>query len=321
MIADVPGIILAVPLLRFGGRWLALVVSQLIFLLTLVFNEYFHMQQSGSGVHVRLREEFLWAVVMRGCVRLYFVVMVVYMAEVTQPSYRGPMLAAFFPCFVLGLYLGFFHVGAEKLRYSLITMSLSFLFALVAPESPYWLMRTGDEDGARNVFRRLRAGDDDADELAAMREIFSPDAERPPLKFSFPSALAKMVFLYMGTDSVCRVFMPSLPSHFFRYDNVFEHEHEQYYEPDVTLQHSKQQMHLPPIFSSLVFVLVCPFLGRRVLYLISIAFTFVIFFIRKKFVTNDMKDARILIAELCYFVSNMGAKQVVLLVTGEVRFL
>lgn len=315
MVGDAPGIILAVPLLYFLGRRYALITSQLFFMVTMLVKEYFHEQQTALKYHLRLPEQFLCIIVLHGCVRTYIMVTIVYVVEVAQPSHRGPLLAAFFPFFLIGIYWGRFSLGkSHTMLYALIAQTGSFLLTLVAPESPYWQARKGNNDGAYATFRHLRAGDDDADELAALLESASPDAEHPPLLVMFGSALAKMVFLYMGTDSVCHIFMSYLtsPLYFFRYDNTFEHETDNVASP--------RTMHMYPIFGSLAFLLVCPFLGRRILYLISILVTLLIFYVRQKHITFDMETARMRSAEFCYFASHMGAKQVVLLLSGEVRF-
>lgn len=312
---DAPGIVLAVPFLYFVGRRYTLLLTHLIFLTMLLVNEYFHEQQSTLQHYQRLPEELAVYFVLHGCVRFYVIVTIVYVAEVAQPSHRAPLIATFFPFFITGVLWGRFYFRPNRLLLAAIVAQTSALILAVgAPESPYWQAFRGKEEAAYETFKYLRVGDDDTDELAALLESAAPEAEQPPLAGAFGAALAKIVFLYMGTDSVCHVFMTHLtyPLHFFRYDNTYDHE------VDVTMEPARA-MYLYPIIGSLVFVAVCPFVGRRILYLSSILTTLLIFYVRHKHVTYDMNEMRVRSAEFCYFTSYLGATQVVFLLPAEVR--
>lgn len=286
----------------------------------LLINQYFHLQlasyQTGKtkfNRFLRLTEEFHCLLIIHGCVRISFIVMVVYVVEVAQPSLRAFFIAAIFPFFAFGLMARLYIHKTTILLPAIAVQIIAFVLALFAPESPYWLASRGKPEAAEEEFTWLRYGGDD-EELAALLERAASNVDEPPLAVAFGAALAKVVFLYMGTDSVCRVFMSHLtyPIRFFRYDNTVEHEIFATSEP-------LRNMFMYPLVGSLVGVAVCRFVGRRIVYLGTILISLLICYARLKFITFDMEMRRVRSAEFCYFVSHMGTRQIVLLYPGEVR--
>uniref|UniRef100_A0A182IUY7 Major facilitator superfamily (MFS) profile domain-containing protein n=1 Tax=Anopheles atroparvus TaxID=41427 RepID=A0A182IUY7_ANOAO len=94
----------------------------------------------------------------------------VYIAETSDPRYRGILLAGVTFAVSAGILLAhlfgtFFHWQTAALLCSLF-MAVAYLLMLVSPESPAWLLRRGDRTEAEASFRWLRGFD------AASRQEF-----------------------------------------------------------------------------------------------------------------------------------------------------
>jgi len=94
----------------------------------------------------------------------------VYVAELAPTRYRGRLVLFFQIAIGLGIVIATIVGASEAVSWRLaigaaaVPAAIMFLLMLRLPESPRWLLRTGDADGARASLKRVRHPESDLDE-------------------------------------------------------------------------------------------------------------------------------------------------------------
>lgn len=323
MIGEALGIFLAVPCLYFFGRKVSLVISQLMFLLSLSINEYYSDRLNLPNT-AGLEEDYFCLFAQHICMRIYVIVMVVYVTEASQPSWRALFVGLFFTPFLLAIFLGRCFLPAPScLSAAIITQIFSVAMSMLAPETPYWLALKGEREAAEQMYTYLRAGLGDPSEFEAMVDTAAVDAEeRGILNLATPAfcvPLVKVFFMYVATDGVCQVMFTGHqgPVEFLRFNTSYEHT--KWHFPEVSLY----VHYIVPLVACLFYLPTCLYVSRRILYLTTILASYLIFLVTLiayvHYNSSSSKTMNLGVLKFCYFISHVGGRPVLLLLPAEVR--
>lgn len=323
MVGEALGIFLAVPCLYFFGRKISLVISQLMFLLSLSINEYYSDRLSLPST-AGLEEDYFCLFAQHICMRIYVIVMVVYVTETSQPSWRALFIGLFFTPFLLAIFLGrCFLPAPSRLSAAIITQIFSVAMSMLAPETPYWLALKGEREAAEQMYTYLRGGLGDLNEFEAMVDTAAVDAEERGIlnlaKPAFGVPLVKVFFMYVATDGVCQVMFAGHqgPIEYLRFNVSYEHT--KWHFPEVAVY----VHYIIPLVACLFYLPICMYVSRRRLYLTTILTSYLIFLgtLLAYVHYNSYKTPNFAALKFCYFISHIGGRPVLLLLPAEVRII
>lgn len=320
MVGEALGIFLAVPCLYFLGRKISLVISQLMFLIALSLNEYYSDRVSLPNT-AGLEEDYFCLFAQHICMRIYVIVMLVYVTEASQPSWRALFVGLFFTPFMLAIFLGrCFLPAPSRLSAAIITQIFSVAMSMLAPETPYWLALKGEREAAEQMYTYLRAGLGDPGEFEAMVDTAAVDAEERGIlnvaSAAFAVPLAKVFFMYVATDGVCQVMFTGHqgPVEYLRFNVSYEHT--RWHFPEAALY----VHYIVPLVACLFYLPTCMYVSRRILYLTTILFSYLIFLATLIAYVHyySNKGGNFAVLKFCYFISHIGGRPVLLLIPAEV---
>lgn len=131
----------------------------------------------------------------------------IYISEVAPASYRGRLGMSQQLAIVIGILIAFVSnyfianmiTGHEQWRYmlgaALIPSLIFFILLLLVPESPRWLAIKGKDEQAGNIFRKIYAGSDADNELAAVRSDVDQNKEKIKFADIFSPRFKKIVII------------------------------------------------------------------------------------------------------------------------------
>lgn len=131
----------------------------------------------------------------------------IYISEVAPASYRGRLGMSQQLAIVIGILIAFVSnyfianmiTGHEQWRYmlgaALIPSLIFFILLLLVPESPRWLVIKGKAGQAGNIFRKIYAGSDADNELAAVRSDVDQNKEKIKFADIFSPRFKKIVII------------------------------------------------------------------------------------------------------------------------------
>ena len=170
MIACTIGALIAGPIADWAGRKKVLILCSLLFLISAIFSAF--------------PQTFMELVIARFVgglgVGVASVVSPMYITEISPAKIRGWLVALNQLAIVVGILFSYLSnwllldTGINNWRFMLAAESLPslcFLFGLIfIPESPRWLMKTGDESGALRILNIVSDKNNALNELADIKE-------------------------------------------------------------------------------------------------------------------------------------------------------
>ena len=170
MIACTIGALIAGPIADWAGRKKVLILCSLLFLISAIFSAF--------------PQTFMELVIARFVgglgVGVASVVSPMYITEISPAKIRGWLVALNQLAIVVGILFSYLSnwllldTGINNWRFMLAAESLPslcFLFGLIfIPESPRWLMKTGDESGALRILNIVSDKNNSLNELADIKE-------------------------------------------------------------------------------------------------------------------------------------------------------
>lgn len=201
--ADLIGIFSSAILINNVGRKKSLVLTNLIFLVSVVI---FITDPS-------VKVDFAGLVIYYVGRRFLFVSADVFVAEMAEPRYRALIIGIHF----FGYDCGHGVVAAvlpERSRFPLVVALLiiipSLVLSLLATETPYWLALQGEPDRAEQIYRSLRGSNADEAEFEEMLAAAEVDADRKMLgvgpnvfTWEFFAPWMLVIFMMLGVFNTC----------------------------------------------------------------------------------------------------------------------
>lgn len=200
--ADLVGIFTSAILINYVGRKKSLVLTNLIFLVSVVI----------FIADPNVKVDFAGLVIYYVGRRFLFVSADVFVAEMAEPKYRGLIIGIQF----FGYDCGYGVVASlpEKSQFPLIVALLiiipSLVLSLLATETPYWLALQGQPAEAEEIYRSLRGSNADEAEFEEMVAAAEVDADRKTLglgpnifSWEFFTPWAVVIFMMLGFFNTC----------------------------------------------------------------------------------------------------------------------
>lgn len=269
------GVVLSAFSLRLLGRKKSLIFANLMHLVAMM------MYMSD----VDLKYDFMATLIFHVAHRFQAPVIALYIAEVSKPKFRAVFVGMSFAIYLIGYYINELHHRTKSNL--LITLALSSVIVCVvasmqATESPYWLALKGEHTKAEEAYEWLRGdGAAASDEGIELFEQVEADIQQRAkgfftnlfsLRFGIP--LLVTAFLYFSDVDLVILHQDT----YFKFTRLSGFHDESFSNPFIfgmdlydTLKYSM------PIVGALLFCLVCVFIGRRILFIGSIALNLCLF--------------------------------------------
>lgn len=200
--ADLIGILTSAILINYVGRKKSLVLTNLIFLVSVII----------FITDPNVKVDFAGLVMYYVGRRFLFVSADVFVAEMAEPRYRALIIGIHFFGYDCGH--GIVAVLPENSKYPLVVALLiiipSLVLSLLASETPYWLALQGQSAEAEEIYRNLRGNNADEAEFEEMLAAAEVDADRKMLglgpnvlNWEFFAPWILIIFMMLGVFNTC----------------------------------------------------------------------------------------------------------------------